>query len=49
MELSDAYLELEKKVIDEKIPPMEFVDEYNRRMEEEEKKHDHEFRPHEHI
>lgn len=49
MELSDTYLDLENKLKDGKITPMEFVEEYNRRMDDEEEKHDHEFRPHEHI
>ena len=48
MELSDTYLDLENKLKDGKITPMEFVEEYNRRMDEEEK-HDHELGADEHI
>ena len=47
--MGDTYEELERQLFEGKITPSEFIEKYNKLIEEESKQHVEPFNPHEHI
>lgn len=44
-----TYEELERTLLENKISPQEFIEEFNKLIEQENKKHREPMQPHEHI
>lgn len=44
-----TYEELERMLLENKISPQEFIEEFNKLMEQENEKHREPMQPHEHI